>query len=93
MYKRGSSRHTWHPTLRALGVAAMQPGGRLDVQEHIRNARSCSLVYKVVGGRGWSGPPCPVTHNQPSGFKLPSIWTQKAVRRSDPRRSATLAGG
>ena len=44
MYKRGSSRHTWHPTLRALGVAAMQPGGRLDVQEHIRNARSCSLV-------------------------------------------------
>jgi hypothetical protein len=44
MYKRGSSRHTWHPTLRALGVASMQPGGRLDVQEHTRNARSRSLV-------------------------------------------------
>ena len=29
----------------------MRRGGRLDVQEHIRNARSCSLVYsKVVGG-------------------------------------------
>ena len=34
----------WHPTLRALGVASMQPGGRLDVQEHTRNARSRSLV-------------------------------------------------
>ena len=44
MYKRGTSRHTWHSTLRALGVAAMQPGGRLDVQEHTRNARSRSLV-------------------------------------------------
>ena len=31
----------------------MQPGGRLDVQEHTRNARSRrahSLVFKVVGG-------------------------------------------
>ena len=44
MYKRGSYRHTWHPTLRALGVASMQPGGRLDVQEHTRNARSRSLA-------------------------------------------------
>ena len=44
MYKRGSYRHTWHPTLRALGVACMQPGGRLDVQEHTRNARSRSLA-------------------------------------------------
>ena len=44
MYERGSYRHTWHPTLRALGVASMQPGGRLDVQEHTRNARSRSLV-------------------------------------------------
>jgi len=44
MYKRGSYRHTWHPTLRALGVASMQPGVRLDVQEHTRNARSRSLV-------------------------------------------------
>jgi hypothetical protein len=44
MYKRGSYRHTWHPTLRALGVASMQPGGRLDVQEHIRNARSRNLA-------------------------------------------------
>jgi hypothetical protein len=40
MYKRGSYRDTWHPTLRALEVAAMQRGGRLDVQEHTRNARS-----------------------------------------------------
>mgnify|MGYP001334937349 CR=1 FL=1 len=44
MYKRGSSRHTWHPTLRALGVAAMRRGGRLDVQEHTRNARSRRLA-------------------------------------------------
>ena len=44
MYKRGSYRDTWHPTLRALGVAAMRRGERLDVQEHTRNARSCSLV-------------------------------------------------
>ena len=46
MYKRGSYRDTWHPTLRALGVATtcMRRGGRLDVQEHTRNARSRSLV-------------------------------------------------
>ena len=44
MYKRGTSRHTLHPTLRALGVAAMRRGERLDVQEHTRNARSRSLV-------------------------------------------------
>ena len=44
MYERGSSRHTWHPTLRAFRVASMQPGGCLDVQEHTRNARSRSLV-------------------------------------------------
>ena len=46
MYKRGSYRHTWHPTLRALGVAlaAMRRGGCLDVQEHTRNARSRRLV-------------------------------------------------
>ena len=39
-------RHAWHPTLRALGVAAMQHqrGGRLDVQEHTRNARSRRLA-------------------------------------------------
>ena len=39
MVKRGSCRHTWHPTRRALGVAAMRRGERLDVQEHTRNAR------------------------------------------------------
>ena len=44
MDKRGSYRHTWHPTLRALGVAAMRRGGRLDVQEHTRNARSRRLA-------------------------------------------------
>ena len=38
------SMHTWHPTLRALGVVAMQRGGCLDVQEHTRNARSLCLV-------------------------------------------------
>ena len=55
MNKRGSYRDAWHPTLRALGVAAMQRGGRLDVQlqEHtrvMRLARSRSVSYKVVGG-------------------------------------------
>jgi hypothetical protein len=44
MYKRGTSRHTLHPTLRALGVAAMRRGERLDEQEHTRNARSRSLA-------------------------------------------------
>ena len=44
MYKRGTSRHRWHPTLCASGVAAMRRGGCLDVQEHTRNARSRSLA-------------------------------------------------
>ena len=44
MFKRGTSRHTLHPTLRALGVAAMRRGGRLDVQEHTRNAHSRRLT-------------------------------------------------
>ena len=45
--------HTWHPTLCALGVAAMQLGGCLDVQEYPRNARSAPQfgINKVRSGR------------------------------------------
>lgn len=73
MDKRGSCRHTWHPTRRALGVASMQPGGRLDVQEHTRNAcsrRLASSGRRVGDGRSakyrlqyWSGTITPYTHH------------------------------
>ena len=53
MYKRGSYRHTWHPTtLRAFGVAPMRRGGRLDVQEHTRNAPQLQfgIKWSALGG-------------------------------------------
>ena len=64
MYKRGSYRDTWHPTLRALGVAAMRRDGRLDPRNYVwiskehprldsRNTpvmRAAAVWHEVVGG-------------------------------------------
>jgi hypothetical protein len=66
--------------------------GQYRATRFLPEAPMYSPNTKLEGGKDPLQGGFPVTHNQPSGFKLPSIWTQKAVRRSDPGRERLEAG-
>ena len=50
MTRGGSSMHTWHPTLRALGVASMCDGVGVWMYRNTSAMRAAAVWHEVVGG-------------------------------------------